>query len=163
MEDAPGATGDAAGDGEAGRAKGAGSESSSNSEVFYSEEDSGDVGAAEELKDEDPELVLYGAGGNSESGEGSAGAQSADLQRMEDAKVDQADLERRRKERNADAEEEEDGAGGQQEAEEVDDEEDDDDSGDGKAKGGSDEEGDEDAGGAEEADVDLDEDVDRRR
>ena len=55
-------------------AKGAGSESSSQSEVFYSEEDSGDAGAAEELNDEDPELILYGAGGNSESGDGSAGA-----------------------------------------------------------------------------------------
>lgn len=156
VEDAPGAAGDATG--EAGQGKGAGSESSSNGEVFYSEEDSGDAGGAEELKEEDPELVLYGAGGNSESGEGSAGAQSADLQRMEDAKVDQADLERRRKERTADGEEEEDGAGGQQEAKEAEEEEEDEESGDAKAKG-SDEEDDEDAGGEEEADVDLDEDA----
>lgn len=78
VEDGPGAAGDAAGDGEGGPAKG-GSESTSQSEVFYSEEDSGDGGAADELNDEDPELILYGAGGNSDSAGGSAGAQSADL------------------------------------------------------------------------------------
>lgn len=74
VDDGPGAAADGAGEGEGGPAKGAGSESGSQSEVFYSEEDSGDAGAAEELNDEDPELILYGAGGNSESGDGSAGA-----------------------------------------------------------------------------------------
>lgn len=158
VEDAPGGTGDAAGDGEAGPAKGAGSESTSNSEVFYSEEDSGDAGAAEELNDADPELILYGAGGNSESGDGSAGAQSADLQRMEDAKIDQADLERRRKERNADGEEEEEGPGEEQEAKEVEEEDEEEESGDAKAKN-SDEEEEEEQGGDDDADVDLDEDA----
>jgi hypothetical protein len=84
-------------EGEAGETKkagdGEGSEESSNSEVFYSEEDSANQ-AEDEQADEDPDLLLNRRADSAESKAGS-GAQSADLQRMEDAEIDKADRERR--------------------------------------------------------------------
>lgn len=73
---------------------------------------------------------------------------------MEDQKIDQADLARRRKERTAEGEEEEEDAGDEQEAKEAD--EDEDESGDAKAKASDEEEEEQ---GEDEADVDLDEDA----
>jgi hypothetical protein len=154
VDDVPGAAEGATGEAGEGQAKAEGSDESSKSAVFYSEEDSGEAGAAEELNDEDPDLILGGAGGNSESG-GSGGAQSADLQRMEDAEVDKADLDRRQKDNNPEGEQKDEASASEEVKEEEEEEEEEESA---KAPADSDDAGDADLG-EEEKDVDLDEDA----
>ena len=85
---------------------GGGSDDTSDAEVFYSEEDSADAFADDDVNDDDPDVILNAQRGD-ESGDSKDGSDSQELDgplaRMEDAEVDRADLERRRKERNADA------------------------------------------------------------
>jgi len=153
-------------------AGGAGSDDSSDAEVFYSEEESGNLANADEdLNEEDPDLVLdAGAVGSSADSKDGSGSEelSGPLARMEDAEADKADLERRRQERAregdssssaAAAEGSEDDAAALGQGAVASDGDDSSDSAPKKAPADSDDDGDDDSAEVASADVDLDEDA----
>jgi len=150
--------------------EGAGSDDSSDAEVFYSEEESALAHADDDLVEEDPDLIVN-AGAAAESqdskdGSGSGGEElSGPLARMEDAEVDKADLERRRLERARDGQSSSSGSGDGSEEEEAglaqgagaSDGDDSSDSAPAQAAADSDDDGDDEEEAS--ADVDLDEDA----
>jgi hypothetical protein len=149
--------------------EGGGSDDTSHAEVFYSEDDSADAFADDELNDDDPDAILNAQRAD-ESGDSKDGSESEErdgaLARMEDAEIDRADLERRKKERNADvgsSSAEGDGDGEEEAADvlELDSEEVSSAGDDGQKKPGDseDEEGEEEEDAAAGRDADLDEDA----